>query len=186
MKRILTALVVVALTAAAPTIAAARATHPPTICSGTLSGVTLDGGVIVTGGSCILDGVTVNGGVFMSSGRLQICDSIVNGPVDVTGGSCVTIAGVELGEPGCSASTINGHLNIENVDNDSRTRCPFFADVKIFNASIGRVDLNNNDVVEVGGSVIHGVLSCEGNSSITNGTFPNIVTGQEKGQCAGL
>ena len=181
MKRILTAFVVVALIGAVPIIGFAK-----TECNGTITG-TVNGGITVSDGDdCILNGATVNGGVKMSGGTLEACGSTLNGSVDATGGTCITLGlGPDDAPATCASDLINGHVSLQNVTGGSG--CPGVANIEIEGSNInGGADLDNNGSIQLEGNTIQGSLDCEGNGSVTNEGITNTVTGQEKGQCAGL
>ena len=90
MRRTLALLVV--LVAAA--IASQTASAAPHVCNGTLSHVTLSGGIVVPAlGHCFLDHVTFSGGLTANGAdRLIVVDSQGSGPVVVTNTPTVGVA----------------------------------------------------------------------------------------------
>ena len=185
MKRALNAVMILALIGMLPSVGLAKAKE----CNGTITG-TVNGGIIVSAGdNCVLSGATVNGGIDMSGGTLEVCGSTINGAIQATGGDCVTLGlGPDDGDVNCPGDVINGHLSIANVNG---ANCPGFTPVEVQDANInGGVDLDNDgnptQSAELESNTVQGTLMCDGNSGVTNDGFPNTVTGQEKGQCAGL
>ena len=195
MKRILTALAVVAMAAAIPTIGSAASTDCSTLAqpftgtvnggltvsdsdSCTLEGATIHGDIDQTGGTLQMDNSTIDGGIDMSDGSLLVCGSRINGRIDATGGSSVVVGAVEQPEDGfpfsgpCNCNRINGNTDVSGitglVEFDSNT-------------INGGLDLINNGIptateVEVEANDIQGQLNCVGNASVTDDGQVNGVT----------
>src|SRR6516162_9339991 len=174
MKRILTALAVVAMAAAIPTIGSAASTDCSTLAqpftgtvnggltvsdsdSCTLEGATIHGDIDQTGGTLQMDNSTIDGGIDMSDGSLLVCGSRINGGIDATGGSSVVVGAVEQPEDGfplsgaCPGNRINGQVTVTGITSSSGTSVEF--DSNLIN---GGLDLFGNGPVEVEGNDIQG------------------------------
>jgi hypothetical protein len=158
----------------------------------------VNGGIVGLGSnSVVVHGTTINGGFSLNGG---------GGGNSYSGsGDSLFCANGVAGPPFSDVedSTVNGGASMVGL----QTCWMGF----IHNQANGGVTINNNtmgdpDAIEIGLNSIHGGLACSGNlrdpnSHILpddgsggvptnffdgNGPFPNTVTGQETGQCAGL
>jgi hypothetical protein len=145
-------------------------------CTTSITGGIIKGGVDVPpGATCNLTLVIVNGGVTIGAGAsLEACSSRINGGVQADGSNAVVLG--EVDTDSCPGNTINGGVHIANSS---------LAELDA-NAIHGTVTLMNIGFVEVESNAIDGSLRCSGNTDISNDGFPNAVTGQETGQCAGF
>ncbi len=158
-------------------------------CESNSNGV-VNGGITSTGGdTVVVHGTTINGGFTSNGGGgAGNCDPTAASPF----GSYTNI----------ESSKVNGAVSVTGVNT-----CWIGL---IGNQDNGLVTVNNNetsdpDAIEIGLNTIHGGMACSGNflnpdvppeSGANNGVpsnffdgsgpFPNSVTGNETGQCAGL
>jgi hypothetical protein len=135
---------------------------------------TVNGGLTVTGGTCVVIGATIHGGIDQSGGNLTVCGSKIDGGLNATGGSVDVLGEADTGS--CAGNQINGHisfsgLNFVELDSDTIH---------------GGADVDSNDFAEVESNDIKGSLNCAGNTAIIDDGHPNSVTGAETGQCSGF
>ncbi len=202
-----------ALLLGVPALASAKS--GPTACSGVLASGTYKKVVVPAGAVCFVETpVTVRGGVFVGAGatfvlgdeehpgdngtisggvhasdaaNVQIHFVTITGGIDIQGGAGPFGGPFDVTWVTIEDSTISGKVAIEGYDG-------FWLGF-IRNHVNGSVDLNDNVLVDPDGNeyvtnVIHGSLSCSGNSPApqigdSEGS-PNEVTGAKTGQCASL
>jgi hypothetical protein len=187
----------------------------PASCSGTLATGTYGKVVVPEGAICTSDGpVTIRGGLFVGQGAtfvlgsdenpsptgtisggvhatnaasVQIHSATINGGVDLHGGSGPFGGPFDVTWNAIEDNQINGGATIEGYDGF------WFGFIR--NHVNGSVNLNDNvlqdpDANEYVTNVIHGSLSCAGNSPApqvgdSEGS-PNQVTGAKTGQCTAV
>jgi hypothetical protein len=158
--------------------------------------VTIRGGLNIGSGAVFVFGdegspdvnATISGGVHATNASsVQIHFSTINGGVDIHGGSGPFGGPFEVTFNTIEDSRINGSVAIEGYDG--------FWQGFIRNHVNGSVTFNDNTVADPDGNevvtnVIHGSLSCSGNSPAPqvgdSGGEDNVVTGSTSGQCAGF
>lgn len=202
MKRLVLILGIVSLAGALLNTNALAATA----CTGTISGGTINGGLTIGPGvNCLLDGVTVNGGIKMTGGELEACDSTINGGIQAKNASCIVLGVGEVDTGGGEAptapcdtggDTITGGIQIQDITTSGTFCAGAVANFESENSTIsggvqikniptaeledahvtGGVQLNNNGAVEVTGSTITGGLQCAHNTG-PNTVMNNNVTG---------
>ena len=164
--------------------------------------LTIRGGLVVGAGAIFIFGdeespnvnATINGGVVaVNANSVQIHFSTINGGVILDGGSGPFPGPFEF-FPGFAPTwntlednTINGAVKINGYNG--------FWQGFIRNTVNGSVTFTNNTVVDEDGNefvtnTIHGNLNCSGNSPAPqvgdSEGEPNVVSGNETGQCAGI
>jgi hypothetical protein len=164
--------------------------------------IRIQGGVFVSPGAIFIFGdqerpdvnATINGGlVSLNANSVQVHFSTINGGVDLNGGSGPFPGPFDFG--GGFAPTwntlednqINGHVKINGYNG--------FWQGFIRNHVNGTVSFTNNTVLDPDGNefvtnTIKGSLNCSGNSPAPqvgdSEGEPNVVSGSETGQCAGI
>jgi hypothetical protein len=200
-----------AISFAVPGAAVARSSS--TTCTGTLAPGTYQRVVVPAGAACMSDGpVMIRGGLVIQSGATFVLGSeessastgTISGGVDATNAASVQIhfarinGGISIqggsgpfgGPFGVTFNAIeDNHINGGTVVEGYNGFWFGF----IRNHVSGSVKLNNNilvdpDANEYVTNVIHGSLSCQGNSPAAqigdSGGSPNQVTGRKTGQCS--
>jgi hypothetical protein len=158
--------------------------------------VTIRGGLYIRAGATFVLGSeenpvhtgTILGGVHATdAASVQIHFSTINGGVRIHGGSGPFGPPFDVTWNTIEDSRINGGATMEGYNG-------FWAGF-IRNTVYGSVNLNNNVLEDPDGNeyvtnTIHGNLNCSGNSPAPqvgdSEGLPNKVTGQKRGQCAGL
>jgi hypothetical protein len=118
-------------------------------------------------------------------GSVAICGSRLASSLSVTNASGPVLVGDggDDGAPACAGNTIGGFVTL------SGNR----ANVELGGSSVGgALTLTNNlgtgsgveNNPEVEGNTLNGGAACSGNSSVSNDSRPNKVTGARTGQCA--
>jgi hypothetical protein len=192
--------------------AAAQAASKTTICTDTLEPGTYQKVIVPEDAVCISDGpVTIHGGLSVESGatfvlgseenpvdtgtisggvhatdpmNLQIHFTTINGGIISHGGSGPDGGPFGITWNAIEDNQINGSVTIDGYDGF------WFGFIR--NNAHGSVNLNDNVLVDPDGNeyvtnTIHGNLNCAGDSPAPqigdSGGEPNVVTGQETGQC---
>jgi hypothetical protein len=167
----------------------------------------VNGGLTVTGSTCV-NNATINGGIVVRPGAaLSLDSSTVNGGVSSSGAKAVTMCSSSIHGAGTVSATSgfvligdNGDDGFSCVGNDLRGNLTL-------TANAGQLELGGNQVhggasisgttgigpsvenlvTEIEGNQVSGQLSCTNNTpSPTNDGSPNPSTGGNTGQCTGL
>lgn len=176
--------------------------------------VTVSGGIQVGEGSALYFGNgsdtancpssndRVNGGLTATGAEsVVVHGTTINGGVNVTGGG---------GGTSCVPTTLSPFAPYTDVEQSSVAGGISVSGLStcwlglIGNQVNGLISVNNNlmgdpDAIEIGLNVVHGAMACSGNAlafpgpgGVPTNSFdgsppnPNMVTGRESGQCAGL
>ncbi len=187
---------------------------PATVCTDALAPGTYNSVVVPAGATCLSDGpITIRGGLEIGAGAtfvlgseqstatgtinggvhatnpasVQIHFATINGGIDIQGGSGPFGGPFDITWNAIEDNTIHGGATVDGYNGF------WFGFIR--NTVSGTVSLTNNVLQDPDGNeyvtnTIHGSLNCSGNSPAAqvgdSEGSPNVVTGQQTGECASV